>query len=479
MKKVFAMVMCLAIILCFSACNTSGTGVGVTTSSDTTAGETSLLSQESTGTSTTSSKKTTTTTKRSSKTTKRSSTTYVKNSTSKTTTSRVTTTTSQATTSIATSSSTQTVPTVSTTQTTPEKVVPYTDIACAQVTDFLETTFTMENSNILFHIILPEEWGLADSDSGYYIVKDEKIIGHITASENAYSPNESVNVFHRQITSENVTITHSIDRVDSSSYTRTLCYNGDDNFNKYKKLILTVNYEELDASAVYEMITDVEKDKLFTEKNMGVMKINDSRKRVLILGNSFIRTSDIGNILQTMCASDGITVDARSVGGVTSQYFSSDPYLMQEIRTGNFSAVFVCGFFGYNDVAQFLNFVDACEASNTKLAIFPAHNETRCEVDIAAAMYPDIPLIDWKTEINAFIDSGVDYLDFCVPDSHKHSTPLAGYVGAHMIYRAILNRMPTATDFRSVSPWEIDLLGDYPTTGQAPLFDQENAFILP
>ncbi len=355
---------------------------------------------------------------------------------------------------------------------------PYTDIACAQVTDFLETTFTMENSNILFRVILPKDWGLAETAAGYDIVKHGKIIGRVTASENVYSPHESVNVFHREITSHNVTVTHSIDRVDSSSYTRTLCYNGDDKRGKYKKLVLTVNYEELDASAVYEMITQVEKDTLFTEKNMGVLKINDARKRVLILGNSFIRSSDIGNILQTMCASDGITVDARCAG-LTSKDYSSDPYLMQEIEDGNFSAVFVCGFFGYNDIAQFMNFVDACETSNTKLAIFPAHNETRQEVDNAASMYPDIAFIDWKAEIDAFIDNGGDYFDFCMSTWDKHSTPLAGYVGAHMIYRAILNRMPTATDFDSVAPWEIDLLGDYPTTGQVPLFDQGNSYILP
>ncbi len=51
MKKMFAVLLCLTTVFCFSACSTSGTGVGVTTSSDKTAGETSLLSQSPTSTS--------------------------------------------------------------------------------------------------------------------------------------------------------------------------------------------------------------------------------------------------------------------------------------------------------------------------------------------------------------------------------------------------------------------------------------------
>ena len=201
-----------------------------------------------------------------------------------------------------------------------------------------------------------------------------------------------------------------------------------------------------------------------TEGDMGVLQIQDNRNTVLILGNSFINTSNVGDILQAMCGSD-LFVEAHSRGYASVMTYAQDDYMVQNIRSGHYSVVFICGFYNYSDVLELEKIVDACKYSNTKIAIFPAHNEDISLIKDATTMYPNAVLIDWKKEISMLISKGIDYYDFCFDDQHQHSTPLAGYVGAHMIYRAVFNEIPQTTSFSQVSKQQIDLLGGYVKNG--------------
>ena len=70
-------------------------------------------------------------------------------------------------------------------------------------------------------------------------------------------------------------------------------------------------------------------------------------------------------------------------------------------------------------------------------------------INLAIENYDDIPVLNWKNEVNALINGGVNYNDFCVNDSHKHSTPLAGYVGAHMIYRTLFKTTPPVLTYNA------------------------------
>ncbi len=56
------------------------------------------------------------------------------------------------------------------------------------------------------------------------------------------------------------------------------------------------------------------------------------------------------------------------------------------------------------------------------------------------------------------LDFGVDKWDMCIDDYHKHSKPLAGYVGAHMICRAVYGEAPKNDPPLSVSESEISKL---------------------
>ena len=76
-------------------------------------------------------------------------------------------------------------------------------------------------------------------------------------------------------------------------------------------------------------------------------------------------------------------------------------------------------------------------------------------------------MLDWKAEVDALIESGIDRWSFCINDEHQHSTELAGVVGAHMIYRAIYGEIPSVDGIYAVDSYNArELLGTYLTDGK-------------
>ncbi len=354
----------------------------------------------------------------------------------------------------------------------------YKDIPCTVIYSFSQVALSIKNSNSMLLITFPKEWKISKKDNTYCITKHNETIGSVTTSAPA-ATDKSLNVFTNIITTNDVKITHTINRVASGkeSYLRTINYNYDDENKINKNITITIPYQEIDSSAVYKMIMETKKSALSTNSNMGVLKINDSRNKVLILGNSFIATSAIGPTLQTMCG-NRIVVEAHSRGYANVKTYTDDAYIMQNILDGNYSAVFICGLYNYEAVAELPKMINACTASYTKLAIFPAHNENQGCIDNATSIYGDTLFLDWKSEINNFINIGIHVSEFCIPDAHNHSTPLAGYIGAHMIYRAIFDEIPPQVDFFDVTQSQIKLLGDYATTGSISLIDQSSSYVL-
>ena len=107
----------------------------------------------------------------------------------------------------------------------------------------------------------------------------------------------------------------------------------------------------------------------------------------------------------------------------------------------------------------------ACKKSRTKLIIFPAHNEGSKLASIAQQRCEGTYLLDWREEIDELIAVGRSKWYFCINDSHLHSTALAGYVGAHMIYRAIYSEVPEGKMKDSINYKDIQsVLGDYVNT---------------
>ena len=241
----------------------------------------------------------------------------------------------------------------------------------------------------------------------------------------------------------------------------------------FHRITLTVNYGELDKAAQDALRKEVEYGEHTVNPRLNELsQLRD--KRILVVGNSFIGTSQIGNIYNQIAERSGKEelMMAVSEGYATVKTYAESEYVINRIENGDWSAVFVCGF--YTNMNRELGIIKrACEKSGTKLIIFPAHNENRTMIESAKREYPDLLCLDWKREIDELIAQGRDKWDFCYDDEHLHSTPLAGYVGAMMIWRAIYGEMPSVDINDTYLPQDNydAILGDYLTSPAIELID--------
>lgn len=312
---------------------------------------------------------------------------------------------------------------------------------------------------------LPIEWTICEGDVGYDIVRDNENIGTLKNGRTNIMPNETV-CYNETNVSTGVKYDWSIIFVDGEFVHRIVYSCKID--KKDCVMTLEVGYDELDELALKRARFSLSIKEIRTDPGFETINLSASSKGkpILILGNSFIGSSRVGAILERMCKAGGKTEhqilwESRGMATVSNQW--SD-YLNQ-MRNGDFAAVFMCGFYGSEDVSAFKTFVDACKVSSTPLVIFPAHNESKGPV--AAKRYSNVYYLSWKLELDTLIASGVDRWDLCIDDYHKHSQPLAGYVGAHMIYRALFGEVPPIlSQYDEVSYSTIaKKLGDYSQTG--------------
>ncbi len=242
-----------------------------------------------------------------------------------------------------------------------------------------------------------------------------------------------------------------------------------------RTVTLTAACAEIDEKTEKKLYTDITTVEKRVSHTVGALSSLENPSSILILGNSFISTSKIGSILTEMLHNNGkdCNVEAISKGHATVATYASDEPLLESIRQGTYDAVFICGFYGKAQLEHLGVLKEACDASMTKLIIFPAHNESGTVVASATTQYPSLFCLNWKAEINTLISNGVNRWDLCEDDTYKHSKPLAGYVGAHMIYRAIYDDLPSEPMQNSISQGFIDgILGDYAYKADLKVVDE-------
>ncbi len=343
----------------------------------------------------------------------------------------------------------------------------YTDIECEKYDKFEYTYFSDKENSKILRINMPKKWNFEKSEQGYNIVEFSEVIGNITICDEFVSENNGQCVSETEIDAVDVFVMHTINKfqVDKDvSYSHTFIYKYED-INGSKNIVINLPYEKVSIDTASKMMNHTNLEKPARDEYLGVLRIKDNRKRILIMGNSFINSSEIGDTLQKMCGSS-IIVDAYSRGYAEVRTYANDTIMMNEIESGKYSAVFICGFYSPENVTALNTIVNVCKNSGTKLAIFPAHNENRSVITAACAQYEYPVLIDWKAEIDRFMQNGIEKSFFCVNDMHFHSTAIAGYIGAHMIYRALFGKTPVESyKYNHVSQKQIDRLGEYKSTG--------------
>ena len=333
-----------------------------------------------------------------------------------------------------------------------------------------------EGSNVVLQFYLPYEWTLQKTSSGFDILSGKDTVGSIVAGQ---SDSDGLTLA-KETTSGALQIkTYASTDADMPFYRMHYTFADE---NGTQALTLDVNVEALDAVA-YGWLTSALPTRAKGFETPAI-SLSGTPSRILILGNSFVSTSKIGSILQDMLTATGknCQVDAISIGFATvSAYTENYRNYLEEIERGSYDAVFMCGFYYAEDVTSFAEILRVSKKGGATPVIFPAHNENLLHIDATAKEYPEVTLLHWKNEVNLLIDRGVSRDDFCIDDGHNHSTPLAGYVGAHMIYRTLYKgTLPPSVSSActAITAAEIaELLGDYPTKGIVYIKDSKILYL--
>ncbi|MDY3845933.1 MAG: hypothetical protein SOZ62_03365 [Eubacteriales bacterium] len=362
----------------------------------------------------------------------------------------------------------------------------YTYIECRKTSDYNETYLALGESSLLLSVSLPSGWELNENSEGYEILRDETVVGRIYPG---YTPEEYENncmdLQTISIDGDIIVDTYILKTSDSpSGYTRCYCYyymDGDEEIG----MVLETDYAEIDYSANDMLIYSCENVDAVNDSCKGSLDKfpANGKDAVLILGNSFINSSKIGGILSSMIQKAGMStsVYASSIGYANVQTYVQNTDYMNRIKNGEYGVVFMCGFYNQSAVDSLESIVNACKSSRTMLVIFPAHNEPYQMIENACKLWKNkVYFLDWKGEINNLImNTDATDLDMCIQDQHKHSTALAGFVGAHMIYRAIYGKIPPyITNQVITTEGAKEKLGSYVDIGGFPNIDESMIYRL-
>ena len=355
---------------------------------------------------------------------------------------------------------------------------PYEGIDRRPSTNFESTVYAYTNDSVLLKISHPTEWEMVRGEDGFNILRGGVKIGSLCGGNAedtaAFSILES-----DTLTVGDVRVTKYIEMGSGEGDLRFRYVYKYPSNGYMRTVTLTADYREVDEALERKLYINLFTEEKFESDTLGVLS-GDFENRtdiptVLILGNSFIGTSKIGNILREMLENGekDCYVEAVSRGYARVGTYTKDQNLMASIRAGQYTAIFICGFYGEEEVYNLGLLKEACDASGTLLVIFPAHNEGASIVQNAVATYPSLLCLNWKAELDGLIADGVNRWSLCIDDAHLHSTPLAGYVGAHMIYRALWGEMPFAPVSTTLGQDYIDsILGEYAYVGDAEVYDE-------
>ena len=350
-----------------------------------------------------------------------------------------------------------------------EAPLKYWELQCYPTKTYVERHFSIDGASSDIELSLSSEWSIEESADGYDIFRGGNKIGEMVRGEADASAWKSESNLKRD--NGGSFIAHKIIESSGKGADTEYRYRFKYEFKSGDQdccITLVADYTEVDANAADALYISAKLNSSSAATEGLLSDLQD--KTILILGNSFISSSSIGTALEDIVYSNGkeLQTVAISRGYASVQTYVEDADMMESISSGTYGGVFICGFYSNPEVQHLKTLKAACDASDTPLIIFPAHNEERSVITSAQKACPDLITLDWKAEVDALIDSGLSRWYFCIDDQHQHSTELAGVVGAFMIYRAIYGEIPnldnsSVVDFTGAR----EIIGSYLTDGKA------------
>ncbi len=354
----------------------------------------------------------------------------------------------------------------------------YKNISCFPINGITKKNFGIPGSNYCLTLQYGTDWDIAKkSDSSYEIRRDDSLIGMIIKGE-SQDLDKWKTIGSRSAKRGETNIYEYIEKFGSGITLRfryRYVYEREENGEK-RLITVLLSYSDVNSMSTSCLYINSQMNEICSNPKFGYLSDREY-KNIIILGNSFIGTSSVGYILDEMLANNNKTCNVTSIsrGYASVSTYVNDSEIMRDIGDGIYDAVFICGLYDSDEVRKIGVLQKKCEESGTKLVVFPAHNESRFTIIDALEQNAPIEILDWKAEIDAFISAKKPKDLFCINDSHKHSTKLAGYVGAHMIYRSIYNEVPEAGVKDLISQSYVNkMLGDYVKTGVIRIIDEES-----
>lgn len=174
--------------------------------------------------------------------------------------------------------------------------------------------------------------------------------------------------------------------------------------------------------------------------------------RILVLGNSFIWTSDVDGQLLELASANGVRLEVtrHAVGYSQAAGHYQDIFVQQlypEVFENYYDVILLQTIYQFNDYLAVGDFLTAMDryGIEAQLLLFPAENEGGY-AENAKADYPKARLANWKQllfEVKYNLGFG-NALNF--DDDIQHSSPLAGFAGAVLLYYRMFAELPDATE---------------------------------
>ena len=161
--------------------------------------------------------------------------------------------------------------------------------------------------------------------------------------------------------------------------------------------------------------------------------------QIAVAGNSYISSSNIAQELQCLIGDTGknAAVSGYCYGGFSTRHFLQQPLFMDDLRSGRYDVLFMCGVFSLEDSDAMLEIEAACLEGGTQLVLFPAYNESFYWVNEAYKKCTTARMLHWQEGTKYLTYEGILPQYLMVDDAHLHARPLAGFAGAVMIYTAL------------------------------------------
>lgn len=337
----------------------------------------------------------------------------------------------------------------------------YKDIPRETVKEYKSLYLSYGEGLRVFRFMIPETWSLTAEVGGYAIERGGNPIGSIKTGEGE-TDTLGASVYEEEFFFLDDKMQYAVYQKSEQEYVHRFVFRYEEKSGTQRVYTMLVKLEEMDEFAVNRILYAYRSEKASNDVAMGILFLPENPS-ILIIGNSFVNSSDIGNIMNSF---GGVDCRAVSIGYLTVRRLCSDyTSYLSEMRAGEYDAVFLCGFYSTDDASQMETVVEACRVSGTELVVFPAHNESASAVE-AASRNSYVKVLDWKSEIDTIHSKlNVPLEELRVDDQHGHSRPLAGYIGAHMIYRAIFGEVPPVrSQYGDLSHEYVqEYLGDYMT----------------